>query len=448
MRAKVKLSILLCLAAFLKLAATQDTTNATNSSTTAIPTLKVCTKCRCYRVDCNRIDQPDIDCDNLYKDSCENPEDITQENDCNLQCDCCLEGACYHWTSYNCIIYRTYEITTVMYFIFFCIHYFVIWRLMKHFFRVRKNWEAKPKRKSILEKEGKKEEVKYFFKYQQFFWIDYHPENDKKNYDEVTLRRVKNLFEQISIEKWLARRNLIYFGGVVFWYVGISILNFYVILALPEKPFTFASIVWVQHSTILVLWGALVFGFYRFPTYQAVVVRNLIDFEREYDCKIRIVHKIGFIEFNFGTQKWAKSYNQTKLNRNDSSKYRQETTSLKGSKDSVTSFQSLKDKGRKSSEGKNLYKQTVNPKEDDDEIYRSGSDKEGGLLASGNSFQPISRGNSNTPQPSETRIGSNGLSSQSVSSKNSDGIGKLAGSSKLDLKSKRPKIRKNQVRPL
>ncbi len=83
-----------------------------------------CTQCRCYKVKCARLQEPDIDCEDTYLDSCDNQDDITEENDCNLKCDCCLEKQCFNWLTYYCLMYRSFEFSSVMYFLFFSINFF------------------------------------------------------------------------------------------------------------------------------------------------------------------------------------------------------------------------------------------------------------------------------------------------------------------------------------
>jgi hypothetical protein len=97
----------------------------TNLTLASIYTSVKCTKCQCYELKCSRLENPDENCENKYRDSCDNSEDISETDFCNIQCDCCLESSCYKWDSYACIIFRTYEFSNIVYFILLTVNAFV-----------------------------------------------------------------------------------------------------------------------------------------------------------------------------------------------------------------------------------------------------------------------------------------------------------------------------------
>lgn len=260
-----------------------------------------CTVCRCYKIMCARLEDPDIDCTDEFKDSCDNTEDITEENDCNIECDCCLEGQCHTWTSFRCIIYRTYEFSSVLYFILFSVHFFLLWRLNRHFFTVKKKWDM-----TGGQKEKKGDEQKQFFKYQKFIWIKRHNDIYKKNTSNDKVKSVLSLFDKIEGLRPLSIRNLFAFCLFLVYYLIMSAFNFYVLFTLAEKPLTYFYVCWIQHGLLVVFWVLLFLLFNKVPSYSKHVVKLLEEFEVERNCKVRLVDKIRFIEINFDPQKYLK----------------------------------------------------------------------------------------------------------------------------------------------
>ena len=176
--------IILLFQAVLILTANQQTTEDPNSPTIEdVP----CAVCQCYKIKCSRLETPDLQCVDEFRDSCDNPEDITETDDCNIKCDCCLEGKCYNWLTYYCFIYRSFEIFSVIYFLLFSVHFFSLWRLKKHLFTVKKKWKLKTKNRF---KNKKTDDKKYFFKYKKFVWIKRHPDIFKKNMNEENVKHV------------------------------------------------------------------------------------------------------------------------------------------------------------------------------------------------------------------------------------------------------------------
>lgn len=266
-----------------------------------------CTVCRCYKINCAKLDDTDIDCFDAYKDSCDNSEDITEEDGCNIDCDCCLEGECHSWSSFKCIIYRTYEFSSVLYFILFSVHFFLLWRLKRHFFTVKKKWEVQTN-----QKEKKGDEQKQFFKYQKLIWIKRHPDISKKNQSSEKIKSVVALFGRIEDLRSLAIKNMIVFNIFMLYYLVMSGLNFYVLFTLVDKPLTYFYICWIQHTMLITFWVLLFLLFKKFPSYSKNVIRLLEEFEVERNCKVRLVDKIHFLEINFDPQKFLKKRDYSK----------------------------------------------------------------------------------------------------------------------------------------
>lgn len=87
-----------------------------------------CKKCLCYELKCTRLDDPDEGCENKFRNSCDNSEDITEADFCNIQCDCCLENKCFVWNDYSCLMFRSYEFSNIIYFILLTVNAFFLIR--------------------------------------------------------------------------------------------------------------------------------------------------------------------------------------------------------------------------------------------------------------------------------------------------------------------------------
>ena len=67
----------------------------------------------------------DPTCVNTYREPCDNDKDITEEQFCNTQCDCCLQNQCFVWQNYECMMFRTYEFSNIVYFILITVNAFL-----------------------------------------------------------------------------------------------------------------------------------------------------------------------------------------------------------------------------------------------------------------------------------------------------------------------------------
>jgi hypothetical protein len=255
-----------------------------------------CSKCRCYKINCSRIDNPDIDCENDFKDSCDHPDEITEENECNLSCDCCLKGGCYAWSSYECIMYRTYEITTTLNFLFICINYFAIWRVFKQFFYLRQNVYDGKMEKVEVKKQRRLAEDKYFYKYKQVFWLNWNPGDDKKNSDDPHIQALKELAFEITKLKPIAVRNMSVIASLISIWLTAAAVDLHCIISLAEEPFTYAGIAWIQHVLLAAFWTLILLSFYFFQPYRTKVLELFSQFEEANNCTVVIKRKAQTIE--------------------------------------------------------------------------------------------------------------------------------------------------------
>ncbi len=65
-----------------------------------------CNKCLCYQLDCTQVVTADIDCFDLYTDTCSSTIDIMIKSKCQKSCDCCIFGECQNFFQPYCF-YQT-----------------------------------------------------------------------------------------------------------------------------------------------------------------------------------------------------------------------------------------------------------------------------------------------------------------------------------------------------
>jgi hypothetical protein len=268
----------------------QNTANNTNSSSNSIRKVFAapCLACRCYRINCSRIENPDIDCENDYKDTCDHQNEITEETDCNLQCNCCLKGECHSWSSYFCIMFRTFEIVTTVNFLLISVSYFAVWRAFKHFFYLRSNvYDTKDEAKDS-KKHKRMTDGRNFYKYQQILWIIWNPTEDKKNVDDPKINLIGGLAAQVNTLKPLAIKNAVVVFMLTGLWIACSTMNIFCIIALADEPFKFALIVWIQHALTILFWALAIIVFYYQPCYRIQVLALFTDFEENNNYTISI----------------------------------------------------------------------------------------------------------------------------------------------------------------
>lgn len=97
---------------------------------------KQCKECQCYELKCTRLEQPSDNCLNLYNKSCDSKFDIVPYNNCAEECDCCLEGKCVGWNDVNCLMYRSFEIHLILYFLLVTANIFIFSKVYERKFSI------------------------------------------------------------------------------------------------------------------------------------------------------------------------------------------------------------------------------------------------------------------------------------------------------------------------
>ena len=195
---------------------------------------KDCQKCRCYRIKCSRIQNYVDECEDEYKETCDHPDDITDENGCNIACGCCLEGECYHWLHYYCIMFRSFEFFTAINFLAISAHFFCILKMISYFFIFKHKWT----KTSFEEKKENAEDInekKFFCTYNHFLYI----QSNNRTFDKVPatyLPEITLLFEELNSLKKLAINNMVLILSFSLLYLAQFILHFIVTFIAPEKP--------------------------------------------------------------------------------------------------------------------------------------------------------------------------------------------------------------------
>ena len=276
----------------------------------------VCEKCRCYRVNCNRLDKPGDSCFDSYKDTCDYPINIVEENDCNVKCDCCLEGQCFHSSAYECIFFRSLAFFSVLYLFATIINYFLFTKMYDSYFLVKRLY----RKANFSDRIMKGEKNGFKFKRKFGLWIIREPDTHLQDRWET----VKILFDSVEGLIMNARINCSVLGFMFVFYLTLISINLYIWFALVERPFAYMRMAWVQHSLHIVfyltlisinlyIWFALVerpFAYMRmawvqhslhivfylsylfchffFKRYAKELNKKLTEFEEYKGCKVRV----------------------------------------------------------------------------------------------------------------------------------------------------------------
>lgn len=264
---------------------------ATKSTTSAF-TPSVCTSCKCYRIKCARMEDITTDCKDTYRDTCASASDIVEENDCNVKCDCCLDGKCLTWSSYYCIMFRSYEFFSVIYILAISANIFLLWRAYKHFFKLYHPYDP-----SQFSDPTKKDHS--YFKYSQSVWVRRHLESTRGVITDRKVRETVTLFSKIEDLKPLAARNLLIWLAMVALYLIITILDLYVLFFLLDQPYSYGYLSWIQHALHIGFYVFVILGSSKFKSYSKVINTLIDEFEEETSCKVRIVKKLKLFEINW-----------------------------------------------------------------------------------------------------------------------------------------------------
>lgn len=258
-----------------------------------------CSKCRCYRIKCSRIENYVDSCEDEYKDSCDHPDDITDENGCNIACGCCLENQCYHWLHYYCLMFRSFEFFTAINFLAVSAHFFALIKLTSYFFFFKQKWNKKSLEQDGDNPEERPNEKRFFCSFRHMIFVSANAQTFNK-VPEVYKEAITDLFERIHSLKSLGVKNIIILVLLLVLYLAQITLHFIVTFVAPEKPKFYGHICWVQHTILVTFWIILYKSLSKKGTSYAKGIINVFsDFEDKQKCSYRILPKNKIIEFNF-----------------------------------------------------------------------------------------------------------------------------------------------------
>lgn len=258
-----------------------------------------CSKCRCYRIKCSRIENYVDSCEDEYKDSCDHPDDITDEDGCNIACGCCLEGQCYHWLHYYCLMFRSFEFFTAINFLAVSAHFFALIKLTSYFFFFKQKWNKKSLEQDGDMAEDGANEKRFFCSFRHMVFVSANAHTFNK-VPATYLDAVNDLFDRIHALKSLGVKNIIILVFLFVLYLAQITLHFIVTFVAPEKPKFYGHICWVQHIILVTFWIVLYKSLSKKGTsYAKAIIEVFADFEDKQKCSYRILPKNKIIEFNF-----------------------------------------------------------------------------------------------------------------------------------------------------
>jgi hypothetical protein len=252
---------------------------------------QVCKSCKCYDFDCSRLTESDPNCQNKYRDTCDNKEDISEDDFCNVQCDCCLENQCLVWQTYDCIMYRTYEFANIVYFILIVAHFFILIRLFSGMFGRYKEFrpedypeqeeeeleKAKEEGKSLPEKASESDaEIIREVEVPLVGYLYLNEDRSKSSAKGMRKEIISKFMDEVSKKRPLCKKNQVFFGALVLMYFVLFLFHLINVLVLGEKPFVYTGVIWLNHLMMLVFWAGLFYTFYKVPHYQ-VEIRKIMD---------------------------------------------------------------------------------------------------------------------------------------------------------------------------
>ena len=257
-----------------------------------------CTTCKCYELKCSRLETNDPTCVDKYRDTCDNNEDISEENFCNTQCDCCLETVCYKWQQYECMMFRTYEFSNIVYFILITVNAFILTRLYKAMFSREQERRLDDPDDEEDEKKLKNNTEIITVKYLGKLAIK-KDLRALKRLKEDTANIISDFFDEIDKNKGVASKNQIILAGLCFLYLLINGFHLVNIFVMSSKPLTYVYVIWVQHVLLIVFWILVTLVFKKAKLYIVKVRETIKAFEESRKCKITLQEKGNLIDFNF-----------------------------------------------------------------------------------------------------------------------------------------------------
>lgn len=273
----------------------------------------VCTACRCYRVKCSRLTSNSDYCVDTYKETCDSPVDIVEELDCNVKCDCCLEGQCYSSSNYYCFMMRTFEFFSMLYFLTISINLFLVNRLYKLFFEVKRQYDP-----LYFPAEIVKDKLNYH-KFEWPLWIT-RPKGYIDTLSENSHHfKLNALFKEIESVKRIGIRNMVLTISILSFYSVLAIINLYVLFFMLESPFLYGRIAWAQHILHITFYALYIFAYFYAARYKTIFNTKLDNFEKEYRCKVRLVKKYKVFVVNWSGKMPPKIGSKVLMNSNVSS---------------------------------------------------------------------------------------------------------------------------------
>lgn len=260
-----------------------------------------CAECQCYELKCSRLENPDAACTNTYRDTCDNSEDITEANFCNINCDCCLEKQCFKWNNYKCIMFRTYEFSNIVYFIMVTVNGFVLMRLYSAMFSRENEYrpdEIDENNENLKEQKisqggtvsmtvaGKLTIARINFEIEKI--------------EQETHKEIANqFFNDVEAIKSTGTKNIAFLILLFAIYMFLNIFHVINIFILGTKPLTYVYIVWIQHLFLATFWVLVTLTFKKFGIYMKQV-RDIVEkYHKEHHVEIIIHEKGNKIDFNF-----------------------------------------------------------------------------------------------------------------------------------------------------
>ena len=285
---------LLLLTALVALAHTQTT-----ETTDPLSQIE-CKKCKCYELKCSRLENPDATCQNKYRDTCDNSEDISEGDFCNIKCDCCLETKCYTWSTYPCIMFRTYEFSNIVYFILITVNMFILWRLYKSMFsRERERMPDQTDDEGENLNKNLKKTGTYTVKYAGKLTIkkidkeaNFSNEDHRRIYDDF-FTEVKKLGSGVGCS------NIVVLTILIILYSILNLFHAINIFLLGNKPLTYIYVAWIQHFLLITFWGIVIYAFKKGKLYIAEVRKLIKDFQTKKGVRIVLHEKGQRMDFAF-----------------------------------------------------------------------------------------------------------------------------------------------------
>jgi hypothetical protein len=261
-----------------------------------------CTNCRCYQLKCSRLENYDPTCVDTYRDTCDNNEDITEENFCNTQCDCCLQNQCFVWQNYECMIFRTYEFSNIVYFILITVNAFILTRLYKAMF-------SREEDRRLDEPEEDEEEKKLKAANSEITSVKFMGRlaikkdlRALKRLQEDTANIISDFFDEVDKHKAVASKNQMILASMCLLYLLLNAFHAVNIFVMSGLPLTYVYVIWIQHLMLIAFWVSITLVFKKATLYIVKVRETIKAFEEAKKCKITLHAKGNLIDFNFNPE--------------------------------------------------------------------------------------------------------------------------------------------------